>query len=128
VSVVAQNDGDHADLVGIYLAFVPPGGVQNIGGCSPSSVSRFSAKLLQPGNRITIVTDPAWQCADPALVKGLSWTLYAIADVHADDFSSCATIQQVLGGGCATGLADDDDRPSDNFEVRIRPRVVAVKP
>ena len=126
--MVASNDGDHADLVGVYLAFVPPGGSQNVGGCSPSSVFRFSAKMLQPRNRITIIADPAWQCADPGSVKGLAWTLHAIADVHGDDFSSCATIQQVLSSVCSAALADDDERPSDNLDVRIRPRVVALGP
>jgi hypothetical protein len=82
--------------------------------------------MLQPNNRITIVADPAWQCADPALIKGLAWTIHAIADIHADDFASCATTQQLLSGACATALADDDDRPLDNFDVRSRPRVVAL--
>ncbi len=84
--------------------------------------------MLLPRDKVTINTDPSWQCANPASVDGLSWTLHAITDVHADDFASCATIQQVLSGVCSTALADDDDQPSDDISIRVRPRVTALTP
>jgi hypothetical protein len=128
ITVVADNDGDHADVIGVYLAFVPPGGSSNPGGCSPSSVSNLGASVIQPRDKVTLNPDDSWQCAVPASVDGLSWTLHAIADVHANDFASCATIQQVLGGACSAALADDDDRADDNSGIRVRPRVVALNP
>jgi hypothetical protein len=126
--VVANNGGDHADLVGVYLAFIPPGGSQNLGGCSPNGVSNLGSNMLQPRDKLTINIDPSWQCTNPASVDGLPWTLHAIADVHANDLASCATIQQVLSGVCSSALADDDDRPSDDTSIRLRPRVVALTP
>ena len=112
----------------MYLANVAPGGSQNQGGCSPSGVSNLGGGVLQPRGKITITIDPAWQCASPALVDGLPWTLHAVADVHGDDFASCATIQQVLSGICSAALADDDDRPADDLGIRVRPKVVALGP
>jgi len=128
VTVVAENSGEHADLVAVYLAYVTPGGSQNLGGCSPSGVSNLGAAMLQPRDKITIAIDPGWQCAGPALVNGLFWTLHAFADAHGDDFQSCATIQQVLGGICSAALADDDDLPADNTDIRLRPKVAALGP
>jgi hypothetical protein len=114
--------------MGVYLAFVPPSGSLNIGGCAPNGVSDLGSHLLLPRDKVTINTDPSWQCANPALIDGLSWTLHAITDVHADDFASCATIQQVLSGVCSGALADDDDQPSDDTSIRLRPRVTALTP
>jgi hypothetical protein len=126
VTVVASNGGDHADIVGVYLAFVPPGGSLNIGGCVPNGVSNLGANMLLPRDKVTINTDPSWQCANPALVDGLSWTLHAITDVHADDFASCATNQQVLSGICSSALSDDDATPQNDISIRSRPGVTAL--
>jgi len=127
VTVVVANNGDHADLIGIYLAFLPPGGSSNEGGCSPAGVQNLGALTLLPGAKLTVSTDPSWQCANPAAVDGAVWTLKAIADVHGDDFASCATLQQVFSGQCAAALADDDSVDTNNTLIRARPQVVAVK-
>jgi len=127
VTVVVANGGDHADLIGVYLAFLPPGGSSNGGGCSPAGVQNLGALTLLPRDKLTITTDPSWQCANPASVDGAAWTLKAIADVHGDDFGSCATLQQVFSGQCSAALADDDNVDTNNSLIRARPRVVAIQ-
>jgi hypothetical protein len=112
--------------MGVYLAFVPPGGSTNPGGCTPGGVWFLNAVNVAPRDTATLVADPLWQCADPASVGGLSWTLVAIADAHADDFSSCGTIEEVLGGACQEALADDDEDPANDIETRTRPRVMTT--
>ena len=67
--------------------------------------------------------DPLWQCANPAVVNGLSWTLKAIADVHADDFSHCATLAQAFGSECSVNVSDDDDNDVNNTLVKAHPIV-----
>jgi len=126
--VVANNSGDHADLIGVYLAFLPPGGTFNEGGCSPAVVQNLGAISLLPGDKLTVSTAPSWQCANPAAVDGATWTLKAIADAHADDFASCSTLQQVFSGQCSAALADDDNGTSSNSVIRARPKVVALSP
>ncbi len=126
--VIANNNGDHADLIGVYLAFLPPAGSQNPGGCSPAGVQNLGALTLLPGDKLTVTTDPPWQCVDPAGVDGATWTLKAIADVHGDDFASCATVQQVFSGECNAALANDDNNSSNNTMIRAQPHVVALSP
>jgi len=128
VTVVAANGGDHEDMVGVYIAFLPPGGSQNYAGCSPEGVSNLGSLNLLPGAKLTVKSDPPWQCADPAAMDGVSWTIKAIADVHADDFASCSTLVQVFSGQCSAALADDDNIDSDNSLLRARPHVVALAP
>jgi hypothetical protein len=125
---VVANKSDHADLTGIYLAFLPPGGTFNEGGCSPTVVQNLGAISLLPGDKLTVSTDPPWQCANPAAVDGATWTLKAIADAHGDDFGSCSTLQQVFSGQCAAALADDDNGTASNSLIRARPKVVALNP
>ncbi|TMF08446.1 MAG: hypothetical protein E6I38_07415, partial [Chloroflexi bacterium] len=128
ITIVAANGGDHSDMVGVYVAFLPPGGTQNFGGCSPSGVVNLGALNLLPGNKLTVKADPPWQCADPAAMDGVSWTIKAIADAHGDDFASCSTLQQVFSGQCSAALADDDNGTATNTLIRARPKVVALSP
>ena len=126
VTIVATNSGDHADVVGVYLAFVPPAGSLNPGGCSPIGISVVGNVSIPPSGKVSLTSAPLWRCDNPAAVDGLSWTLIAIADAHADDFASCATLQQVLSGACDTALADDDQGASDNTRLRPRPKIMAL--
>ena len=126
VTIAIKNSGDHTDVVGVYLAFVPPAGSANPGNCSPNGVSIVGNVSLAPSSTGSLTSVPLWQCANPATVDGLSWTVIAIADAHADDFASCATIQQVLSGACQTALANDDQGASDNTRLRPRPKVMAL--
>ena len=124
--VVANSLSNHTDLVGVYLAFLPPGGSSNPGGCAPAGVQNLGAFSLLPGGKVMVRIDPPWACANPAAVDGLSWTLKAIADAHADDFASCTTLEQVFNGACATAVSDDDDNDLNNTRSRSRPIVVAL--
>ena len=126
MTIVARNGGDHTDVVGVYLAFVPPAGSLNPGGCSPVGVSVVGNVSIPARGNESLTSAPLWQCANPTAVDGLSWTLIAIADVHADDFASCATVQQVLGGACDSALSDDDQDASDNTRLRAHPKVMAL--
>jgi hypothetical protein len=121
-----KNLGDHQDVIGVYLAFVPPAGPLNPGGCTAAGVSPIGNPTLPPRGFATMTYSPLWRCASPAVVDGLSWTVIAIADVHADDFAACTTVDQVLSGACDGALADDDQDASDNTRLRARPRVMAA--
>jgi hypothetical protein len=80
------------------------------------------------GARVTIRIDPPWQCANPAVVDGMTWTLKAVADVHADDFADCATLSQMFDGSCSLAVSDDDDNDTNNSRTRARPRVASLAP
>jgi hypothetical protein len=128
--VVANNLSDHSDVVGVYLAFLPPGGTSNPGGCSPATVMNLGVFSLLPLEKITVRVDPAWHCTNPAAVNGMHWTLRAIADIHGDDFDDCGTLPKAFDANfeCSSGLADDDDRDSNNTRDRSRPIVVSTAP
>lgn len=125
VTIVAKNSDDHTDVVGVYLAFLPPAGALDPG-CTPNGVLHLGNVTIAPRGTESLTTAPAWRCDNPAGVDGLSWTLIAIADADADDFASCATLQQVLSGACDSALADDDQDPSDNTRLRPRPKIMAL--
>jgi hypothetical protein len=121
-----KSGGDHTDVVGVYLAFIPPAGIPNPGGCTPTGVTLIGNVTLPPRGSVTMSYSPPWRCASPAAVDGLSWTVIAIADVHADDFTACVTVDQVVSGGCNSALSDDDQVATDNTRLRIRPKVMAL--
>ncbi len=121
--VVANNQSDHADDVGVYLAFLPPAGAGNPATCAPALVLNLGVFDLLPKQKITVRVDPPWQCATPSAVTGLTWTLKALADIHADDFTSCATLSAAFNGSCTAALADDDLDDFDNAKTRSRPIV-----
>jgi hypothetical protein len=128
-TVVVTNSGsNHTDDVGVYLALLPPGGSSNPGGCSPATVINLGVFSLLPGGRISIKIDPPWLCTNPAAVDGMNWTLKAIADVHGDDFASCATLDQVFDSVCSLAISDDDDNGANDFRTRARPIVVSLAP
>jgi len=131
--------------VSVYLAFNPPGGIgANPGGCSvfvpTASVAEntnqvynwtnivlgLPSVILLPGQKITLNGNVEFQCSNPAAVNGLNWDVKAIADVHADDFSSCDTIAETFNGTCNVGVNDDDDNDANNTLVRSLPNVVAI--
>ncbi len=105
---------------------MPPAGSLNPGGCSPNGVSLVGNVSIPPRGTESLTSAPIWRCDNPAAVDSLAWTLIAIADAHADDFASCATLQQVLSGACDTALADDDQGASDNTRLRPRPKIMAL--
>src|SRR5439155_20588999 len=107
---------------GVYFcvspASLPPSGSIIPSACSPASVLNLGNVLLLPGNKITLKVNPPRQCTDPAAVDGANWTLKAVADVHADDFGSCATLAQVFSSDCSLDLSDDDDNNANNTPIR----------
>ena len=126
VDIVLKSGGDHSDVVGVYLAFIPPGGALNPGGCAPAGVSVIGNVTLPPRGTVTMAYSPTWRCVSSAAVDGLSWTVIAIADAHSDDFSACATVEQVLRQVCGSALADDDQDASNNTRLRVRPKIMAA--
>ena len=126
--VVAASNSNHPDDVGVYLALLPPGGSSNPGGCSPAAVTNFGIFSLLPAEKVTIKLDPPWQCANPAAVNGLNWTLKAVADVHGDDFASCASLSQMFDGTCSLAVSDDDDNDANSIRTRALPIVVSLAP
>jgi len=121
--VVASSNSNHSDDVGVYLAFLPPGGASNPGGCTPAGVVNLGVFTLLPGDRITIKIDPPWTCTNPAVVAGLTWTLKAIADVHADDFASCSPLAETFDSTCSLALPDDHNNNSNHTLVPSHPIV-----
>ena len=142
--VVGQSFSDHADDVGVYLAFNPPGGFgSNLGGCSvvvPGATPTEQANQvfnwtrialgvplvnLLPGQSIRLSANPQFICTNPAAVNGQNWQLKAIADVHADDAASCDTLGKTFNGECAAAVNGDDDNDDNNTMVRGFPIVRA---
>ncbi len=134
--VVATNQSNHPDSVGVYLGLLPPGGSSNPYGCSPAGVLDLGVFSLLPGERLTLRIDPPWTCADAPGANGLTWTLKAVADIHADaphvgandDFASCDALAEIFNGVCSSNLANDDDFDDNNTKIRSRPIVVDITP
>ncbi len=145
VTVVAQNLGDHADNVSVYLAFSPPGGfATNPGGCSVFVLGApavwdanqvydwtaialgVSPALLDPGQKITLSGNVEFMCTNPAAVDGDNWQVLAIADVHGDDFGACDTLAEAFDGACSSAANEDDDGDANNTKVRPLPKVVSL--
>ena len=142
--VVAQNQGDHTDPVGVYLAFNPPGGFgTNPGGCFVSVPTGSAAEnaaqvynwtsvvlslpsvLLDPGQKITLNGNVQFTCTNPAAVDGDNWQVLAIADVHGDDFALCDTPAEAFGG-CSSAINDGDNQDANNTNLRPLPKVVSL--
>ena len=104
---------------------MPPAGALNPG-CTPNGVTVVGNVTIASRASESLTSAPAWRCDNPAAVDGLTWTVIAVADAHADDFASCATVAQVLSGACDYALADDDQDPSDNTRLRPRPKIMAL--
>jgi len=49
ISVRVRNDGTHADTIGVYADIIPPGGVTNPYGCTPSGRIIQTTVSLSPG-------------------------------------------------------------------------------
>ena len=135
-AVVAANLSNHADSVGVYLGLLPPGGTSNPYGCSPTAVLDLGVFSLLPGEKLTVRIDPEWVCANPAGANGQTWTIKAVADIHADtlhigandDFASCDTLVEIFNGACSSNIANDDDSDGNNSKIRSRPIVVDITP
>jgi hypothetical protein len=142
--VVGKSFSDHNDNVSLYLAFNPPGGFgSNPGGCTaivPGATpteqanqvfnwTRIGAGVpfvnLLPGQKITLSADVDWVCTNPAAVDNLNWQIKAVADVHAEDETSCDTLLEMFNGACSAAVNNDDDNDPNNSMIRPFPRVNA---
>lgn len=127
VTIVVQNQGDHPDDIGVYVALLPPGGTSNPGGCTPDQVLNWVSyatggtdsflAAVPTGGRVTLKADVTWMCTNPSAVDGMNWTIKAMADHGADDAAACDTFAEVFDGVCESALADDDPPLGGNNTV-----------
>ena len=130
VDLKFRNEGDHDELMGVYLDVVPPGGASNPGGCLPAGRILATAAFVEAGKQTALFADTGtlgdglveFSCANQAVVVGLPYTIMAAVDAHGDDSAACGP-GLLLSLGCANALADDDGDPFDNRVVRSAPRV-----
>jgi hypothetical protein len=111
--IQVRNQGDHTDTIGVYVDVIPPGGVTNPYGCTPAGRVIDTVVTLAAGDQTTVSTTLSLSCADVAGATGLSYTIVAAADAHADDAGACGP-GQIQTMTCATALADDDNDSNDN--------------
>jgi len=129
--VTVANDGDHLEIIGIYLDVIPP----FEGGCLPSGRLRQTQVILEPGSRTTLIIDGypgdplpgdnnvTFRCANPILANGLNYTWILVADAHGDDLAYSCSAGRLLTLDCGNNLAHDDEDPSDNRLARAFPKV-----
>ncbi len=113
VHVKARNDGNHTESFGVYVDIIPPGGITNPYGCTPAGRIIDTVVTLAPTQQQIIAVFPTFNCTDVAGAMGLTWTVIAVIDVHADDGGPCGP-GQLLSMTCFNALADDDDDDGDN--------------
>ncbi len=63
-----------------------------------------------------------FSCINQAAVDGLTYTIIAAVDVHADDLADCGE-GDLPSLGCSNPLGEDDTDRSDNRAVCNAPRV-----
>ena len=130
VKLTLRNEGDHDEMIGVYLDVIPPGGISNPGGCVPASRILETALFMEAGKQTKVAADTGtlgdglveFSCTNQAEVAGLTYTIVAAADVHADDLAACGE-GALQGDACASALADDDTDNTDNQAIRSAPRV-----
>ena len=125
-----RNDGDHDELMGVYLDVVPPGGASNPGGCVPNGRILQTTLVLEAGRQERLFADTGtlgdglveFSCTNRAAVVGFTYTLLVALDAHADDLAACGpgAIQSLA---CFNALANDDGDALDNRLSRSAPRV-----
>jgi len=111
--VQVRNEGDHTETIGVYVDFVPPGGVTNPYTCTPAGRVINTVLTLAPGEQTSISTTLTFECVDVAGATGQSYTIIGAADAHANDASVCS-VGQIQSMDCANALADDDNDSSDD--------------
>jgi len=119
INVTVRNEGSQTEIFGIYVDIIPPGGVSNPYGCTPSGRIIETVITMDTGDnkQVVVKSVPTFQCADQAGAFGQTYTVIAVIDVHADDLGACApgTLQSLA---CFNALADDDDDDTDNRQTR----------
>src|SRR5438105_4673849 len=115
VNVTVRNEGDHTEQFGVYADIVPPGGPANPYGCTPSGRIIDTVVTLDTASnkQMVVHSSNTFACADATGAAGQTWTVIAVADVHADDAGACGP-GQLMSMSCFNALADDDDDDTDN--------------
>jgi hypothetical protein len=107
VTVVVRNGGNQTTDIGVYLAFLPPGGTANPGDCSVSMAGATGGELTEQvfnwarivtgndflndvpaaggGRRVRLKIPVTFNCNNPSQADGLNWNLRAIADARDTD-------------------------------------------
>lgn len=122
------NEGNHDEMIGVYLDVIPPGGTwnSNPGDCTPIGRILQTAVSVASQKQLNIPVEGSTQgpnlvnfkCSKPSLVAGQRYTLIAAVDVHADDLGVCAP-GSLVSLACFQALADDDNDPWDNRMVEL---------
>jgi hypothetical protein len=120
--VKVRNFGDTAELVGVYLDVIPPGGPSNPGGCQPGGRMLQTTVVLggagTNGQQVNVFADNTgsgtvmFSCSNPNVVFGQSYTFIAVADVHTDDLGACGP-GALLSLSCYNDLCNDVSNCSD---------------
>jgi hypothetical protein len=116
IVVQVRNDGTATEAFGVYVDIIPPGGITNPFGCTPTGRIINEVVVLAPGEQITLSVSVLVNCADVPGATGQTFTLVGVIDVHADDAGPCAP-SQLMSMTCFEALADDDDDDTDNRVV-----------
>ena len=127
-----RNEGDHDEMIGVYLDVIPPGGISNPGGSIPAGRILETTAVLEPNRQLRLFADTGtpgdglveFSCTNQGAVVGLTYTIIAVVDVHADDLAACGE-GELDSLACFNALADDDTDPTDNRVTRSAPRVQA---
>ncbi len=118
--------------MGVYLDVIPPAGCTPSGRILQTSVVLAARGL--PGDLANVFADSypgdptpgdgmvTFSCTNQAAAVGLTYTLVAVVDAHANDLATCGP-GALLSLACFEALADDDGDSGDNRLTRSAPRV-----
>jgi len=113
LTVKVRNNSSITENIGVYADIVPPGGMTNPFGCTPFGRVIQTVLTVPATQSADVTVTLSFDCADRAGATGLTYTITAVADLHADDLGACGPFQ--LGTvTCFNALADDDAVPSNN--------------
>jgi len=116
VDLKFRNEGDHDELMGVYLDVVPPGGASNPGGCVPNGRILATTAFVEAGKQTALFADTGtlgdglveFSCANQAVVVGLPYTVIAAVDAHGDDppalLKERVSFAKAPGGGHDFGI------------------------
>jgi len=116
IVIQVRNEGDHSESIGVYVDIVPPGGVSNPYGCTPTGRVINTIVTLAPGEQTTVNANLTFNCVDAIGAVGQTYTVMAAADAHADDGGACGPLQ-IQSMTCFNALGDDDNDSNDNRAV-----------
>src|SRR5437899_2224557 len=75
IVVQVRNEGDHTEAIGVYVDIVPPGGITNPHGCTPSGRIINTLVTLAPGEQNIVNISQTFSCADVQGALGQTYTI-----------------------------------------------------